>query len=238
MKKILLFALMMSVMSLWAQTAEQIVQNYIQKIGGEKLDKAHSILQKGTMNMNGIDFPTESYQDTSGKIYSKLNMMGQDIVAIAFDGKKGYKFNRGTFGYDDIPDSLATQIKEKARNMFGYFYKYKEHGRHLKYLGSQKFDSIQTESLQMFFDKPIEGGIKDFIAFFNSETGLLMGIKVVKDGHIIITRPSEYKEFDGVFIPTKITNEMDGNIVQTIKIDTVQINPPAPDPVIFEKPKQ
>ena len=238
MKKLLLLALMISVSNLWAQTADQIVQNYIQKIGGQKLDQVHSLIQKGTMNINGMDFPTESYQDTSGKIYSKLNMMGQDIVAIAFDGNKGYKFNGGTFGYEDIPDSLTTQIKQKAQNMFGFFYKYKEHGRQIKYLGKQKFDDIQTDAIQMTFNKPLEGGIKDIIAYFNPETGLIMGIKVVKDGHIIITRPDNYKAFDGILIPTKLVNEMDGNVFQTIKIETVQINPPAPDPAIFEKPKQ
>ena len=236
MKKLLLLALMISISSIWAQTADQIVQKYIQKIGGQKLEQVHGILQKGSMNINGMDFPMENYQDTSGKMYSKINMMGQNIVALAFDGKKGYQF--ANFNYNSIPDSLTTQIKEKAKNLFGYFYKYKEQGRHIKYLGQQKFDDIQAESVQMTFDKPIEGGVKDVIAFFNPETGLIIGVKIVNAGHIIITRPSNYKEFDGILMPTKITNEMDGKIFQTITFDTIQMNPPAPDPAIFEKPKQ
>ena len=236
MKKLLLLALMISVTGLWAQKADQIAQNYIRKIGGKKLDQVHSLLQKGTMNMNGMDFPMENYQSTSGKMYSKLKMMGQDIVALAFDGQKGYMF--ANFSYVDIPDSLATQFKEKAKNMFGYFYKYNEHGRHLKYLGQQKFDKIQAESLQMTFDKPIEGGIKDVVAYFNPKTGLLMGVKVIKDGHIVITKPSGYKAFDGISLPTKVTIDMDGNVVQTITFDSIQINPPAPDPTIFIKPKK
>ena len=178
----------------------------------------------------------ENYKSTSGKMYVKLNMMGQDIVALAFDGQKGYKFDN--FAYTDIPDSLATKFKEKAKNLFGYFYKYKANGIHLKYLGQQKLDSIQAETLQMTFDKPIEGGIKDAVAYFNPETGLLIGIKIVKDGHIVITKPTDYKAFDGILMPTKIINEVDGNTVQTMKFDTIKINPAEPDPAIFEKPKQ
>ena len=236
MKKLLLLAFIFSITGLKAQKADQIVQNYLQKIGGNKLDQVHSIFKKGTMTMNGMDFPMESYQSASGKMYSKLKMMGQDIVVLAFDGQKGYRF--ANFNYVNIPDSLSTQIKEKAQNLFGFFYKYKEHGRHLKYLGQQKFDSIQAESLQIIFDKPIEGGINDAVAFFNPKTGLLIGIKIVKDGHIIITRPAEYKKFKGITLPTKVTTEADGNNIQTIKFDTIQINPPAPDPAIFQKPKK
>ncbi len=236
MKKLFLLAFIISVTGLQAQKADQIVQNYLQKIGGQKLDKVHSILKKGTMNMNGMDFPMESYQSSDGKMYTKLKMMGQDIVALAFDGKKGYQF--ANFSYVDIPDSLTTKFKEKSQNFFGFFYKYKEHGRQLKYLGQQKFDSIQAESLQISFDKPIEGGIKDAVAFFDPETGLLMGIKIVKDGHIIITRTSEYKVFDDISLPTKITIDMDGSVIRTFKFNTIQVNPPVSDPAIFEKPKQ
>ncbi len=236
MKKLFLLALMISLTGLQAQKADEIAQKYIEKIGGEKLKQVHSILQKGTMTVNGMDFPMENYKSDSGKMFIKLNMMGQDIVALAFDGQKGYKFDN--FAYTDIPDSLAARFKEKAQNLFGYFYNYKAHGRHLKYLGQQKMDSIQAETLQMTFDQPIEGGVKDFVAYFNPKTGLLMAIKVVKDGHIVITKPTDYKTFDGVLLPTKIINEVDGNTVQTMTFDTVKINPPEPDPAIFIKPKQ
>ncbi len=236
MKKLLILLFTFSISSVWSQKADKIVQNYLQKLGGKKLEQVHSILQKGTMTMNGMDFPMENYQDTSGKMYSKINMMGQEIVAFAFDGQKGYQFNN--FNYEDIPDSLANKYREKAKNLFGHFYKYKERGGHLKYLGKQKFDGIDAESIQISFDKPIEGDVKTLVAYFNPETGLLLGIKTEKDNHIVIVRPTDYKEFDGILFPVKTTVELDGNLFQTIKLDSIQINPPTPDPKIFEKPKK
>ena len=235
MKKLFFLIFTLSFSVFWAQKADEIVQNYIQKLGGKKLDKIHSALQKGTMNMNGMDFPMENYQSTDGKMYSKINMMGQDIIVFAFDGQKGYQFKN--FVYEDIPDSLTTQFKAKAKNLFGYFYKYKERGSKIKYSGKQTFDGKETESILITFDKPVEGDIKNLLAYFDPESGLLIGVKIEKDGHTVITRPGNYKMFDGILQPTEITTEFDGNIIQTVKIDTIKFNPPEPDPKIFKKPE-
>ncbi len=238
MKKLFFLTFLLATTTFWAQTADGLVQNYLNAIGGDKLDQVHSILQKGVMNMSGMDFPTESYQDTSGKMYTKLNMMGQEITALAFDGQKGYMFDNATFGYKDIPDSLTHQFKEKAQNLFGYFYRYKQKGSQVKYLGKQKLDSINYDTVLLTLAKPAEGNIKELTVFFNPKTHLIEAIKIVKDGHIIFTKPQAYKTFDGIGLPTKIVTVMDDQPVMTIKLDEIKINPPAPDPSIFSKPKQ
>lgn len=238
MKKTTFLLFLLTSTALWAQTADQIIQNYINKIGGTKLDQVHAILQKGTMSSNGMDFPMESYQDTSGKIYSKIKMMGTDMTTVAFDGQKGFMFDNASFGYKDIPDSIATHYKSKAKNLFGYFYKYKANGGKVKYLGKQKMDSLQTDAVMLSIAKSPISGINDFTAYFNPTTHLLTALKVLKSGHIIITKPDQYKSFDGILLPTKISTEVDGNPVMTLTIDSIKINPPAPDQSIFIKPKQ
>ncbi len=236
MRKLLILLLTLSITNVWSQKADNIIENYIQKLGGEKLDQVHSIFQKGSVNMNGMTFPMENYQSDSGVIYTKINMNGNDIITVAFDGKKGYRFNG--FGYEDIPDSLANQYQEKAKNLFGYFYKYKDTGKKVRYLGKEKFDDVEAESLQLTFDKPIEGGLNKLNAYFNPATGLLMGVKVKKDGHTVITKFSDFKEFDGISFMTKISIEVDGTVFQSFKTDSIKINPPAPDSKVFIKPKK
>ncbi len=238
MKKLFLFTLMLSSVTFWAQTAESIIQDYISSIGGKQLEKVHSIKQTGLMGMNGMDIPMETYQDTDGKMYTKMNLMGQEIVAVAFDGQKGYMFDNMSFGYKDLPDSLANGFKQKAKNLFGYFYRYKQNGAKVKYLGKQNLDNKSYDVVMLSFDQPVEGGLKDFTAFFDPQTHLIAAVKVVKDGHIIMTKPQDYKAIDGVKMPMKIITEYDGNPATTIKLDIVEINPPAPDPAVFTKPKQ
>jgi len=238
MTKKLLFLFVFISLNTWGQTAEQIVDKYLDKIGGKKLETVHAILQKGEMVTNGMSIPMTNYQDTSGRMYSKLNLMGNEIIAVAFDGEKGYVFDNASFGYRDIPDSLTHNFKEKAKNIFGNFYKYKQAGQKVKYLGKQKFEDATYDAVLLTFSKPLEGKIKDLIAYFDPDTSLLKAIKIVADGQIVITKPVNYKSFDGILFPEELITEVDGNNVMTMKFNEIQINPPAPDSKIFIKPEQ
>jgi hypothetical protein len=171
-------------------------------------------------------------------MYTKLNMMGSDIIAVAFDGKKGFTFDNMTFGYKDIPDSLASDFKEKAKSMFGYFYNYKQNGHQVKYLGKQDFNGQTYNKVELILAKPVDGGVKNIFAYFNPETHLLDFIEVEKDGHHVITESKNFKDFEGIKFPTKIVTKVDGNPVMTLNLNEVKINPPKPDASIFTKPKQ
>jgi hypothetical protein len=236
MKKLFLLFILFFTAFTYGQNAEKIVDDYLKAIGGDKLEEVKSIKQKGHMMMQGMDFPMETYQDTSGKMYTKMNMMGQDIIATAFDGQKGFMFDNATFGYKDIPDSLSQSFKEKAKNMFGYFYKYKDQHHKIKYLGTKKTDSVTYELVQLILNKPMQG-VNEVTAYFNPKTHLLDVVEINKDNHIVLTKSTDYKNFGDIKLPTKVTTEVDGNPVVTIKMDEVFINPPAPDASIFKKPE-
>ncbi len=238
MKKLLLYFFIFSGLIASAQKADQLAQNYLDAIGGKKLDQVKSISQKGTMSMNGVDFPMEAYQNINGQMYSKINMMGSDIVAAAFDGQKGYVFDNATFGYKDIPDSLTDAFRQKAKNIFGYFYQYKKNGTTLKYVGQDTFKGKTVEVVEMHLATPGQEGIQDLTVYFDPETHYIAAIKVEKDGHKVLTIPAKYKGFDGVYFPMEMQTEIDGTPMMTIKFEEIKINPPAPDPAIFTKPKQ
>ncbi len=221
-----------------AQTAEDIVKNYYKGIGGQQLEKVHAILQKGKMVSNGMEFPLESYQNTNGQMYTKMNLMGQDMTMVAFDGQKGYVFDNATFGYKDIPDSLANVFKNKAKNLFGYFYNYKKAGHKIKYLGKQKLEGKEYDKVQLNLSEPVEKGVENIFAYFNPETHLLSAVEIKNNGHIVITENGDYKTFDNIKLPTKIVTKVDGNPMVTMQINEVKINPPQPDKAIFIKPKQ
>jgi len=237
MRKLFILFLFISATS-WAQNGEQVVQDYFKAIGGEKLQNVQAILQKGVMQSGGIDIPIESYQNKDGQMYSKLNMMGSDIIAVAFDGKKGFRFDNATWGYKDIPDSLANDFKDKAKNMFGYFYNYKEKGYKVKYLGKQNKNGLTYDKVELILVKPVDGGIKNIVAYFNTQTHLLDLVEIKNDGNLITTETKDFKDFDGIKFPTKIVTKVDGNVMMTLNLKEVKINPPKPEASVFTKPKQ
>jgi len=237
MKKLLILFLFISATS-WAQNADKIIQDYYKAIGGKKLQNVQAVMQKGVMQSGGVDIPIESYQNKDGQMYSKLNMMGSDIIAVAFDGKKGFTFDNMTFGYKDIPDSLASNFRDKAKNMFGFFYNYKQKGHKIKYLGKQNKNGQTYNKVELILAKPVDGGIKSLVAYFNTQTHFLDLIEVKKDGNLVITETKDFKDFDGIKFPTKIVTKVGENVMVTLNLTEVKINPPKPDPSVFTKPKQ
>ncbi len=237
MKNIFSILSVFFLMAATAQTADQVVDQYIKAMGGaEKIAQIKSIQKKDTMTANGMNFPVETYQDTSGKIYSTMKMGGQNIILMAFDGQKGFVFDNQIYGYKDIPSDKVNEYKNKAKNMFGYFYRYKEAGHQLKYKGKQTKDGKNFEVIDLHLKEPIEGGVQDLTAYFDANTHLLSFIEVQKNGSTVITRIKGYKEFEGVKFPLEVVTEVNGMPLFILKTGDVKINAQAPSKEKFKKP--
>ncbi len=237
MKKILSLMGLFFVMTGMAQTPDQIVNQYINALGGsEKLSSVKSIQKKDTMVANGMEFPMDTYQDKTGKIYSTMKMGDQEIILLAFDGEKGFMFDNMTYSYKDISPDQAASFKNKAKNMFGYFYEYKKAGHQLKYTGQQTKDGKKMDVVEMHLKEPVEGGIQDLTAYFDADSHLLNLIEVEKNGAKVITRIKGYKTFEGIKFPAEVVTEMNGTPIMTLKTGDVKINAPAPPADKFVKP--
>ncbi len=237
MKNIFSILSVFFLMAVTAQTPDQIVEQYIKALGGEQnLSSIKSIQKIDTMSANGMDFPMKTYQDLTGKILSTMQMGGQEIILVAFDGQKGFMFDQATFGYKDIPDSLKTDYADKAKNFFGYFYKYKEKGYQLKYKGKKIMDGKEMEAIDLHMQKPAEGGIQDFVAYFDVKDHLLKIIEINKNNMTIFTKIDQYKKFGDVNFPTLVVTEVNGAPAMTLKTAEVSINVPAPSKEMFQKP--
>ncbi|GEM_PF-2229276 len=236
MKKVLVSFLVVLAISASAQQAEKIVDQHFEAIGGYKnLAKIKSIFQKGKMVVSGMEMPYESYQSVDGKMYVKMNMMGTDMIALAFDGKNGFKMNR-SMGYEDIADKDKESIMENAKNLFGALYQYKEKKHQLKYMKTEDVDGVTYDVVKVNTEKPIKG-IDEFIFFFNAKTHLMERFEADKDGMKVITKITEYKDVDGYKFPTHTLIEVKGMPgSQEVIFDEIKINPPAPDASVYKKP--
>ncbi len=239
MKKIITLLSLFLFAGLSAQTAEQVVDNYLKALGGkEKLASVKSLQKKDTMIANGMSFPMETYQDVNGKIYSTMEMGAQKIVLAAFDGEKGFVFDNATFGYKDVSPEKAKSLKDKAKNLFGYFYDYKKAGHTLKYKGKEIKNGMNAEVVEMHLKEPVEGGVQDLTAYFDAGDHLLKLIEIKNGNNTIVTEIKDYKNFDGILFPVLIETTVNGVPAMTVKTGDVKINVPAPSADKFVKPNQ
>jgi len=222
-----------------AQKADQVIDNYLKALGGkEKLASVKAVQKKDVMTMQGMDFPMENYQDTTGRMYSTMEMGGQKVILVAFDGKKGYMFDNRTYSYKDIPQDKAEQFKDKAKNIFGSFYEYKKQGNTAQYKGQKEMDGKKMEVVELHLKKPVEGGVQDLIAYFDADNHLLKVIEINNLGKKILTKINNYKDLEGVKFPLEIVTEVEGVPQMTLKTESLKINPPAPSKDKFVKPNK
>ena len=91
-------ALIFSVSS-YAQTADEIINNYIENIGGkEKLEKLKGIQMIGNMKMQGMEIPFEQLSTKDGKQLVSIELQGNKMVWSAFDGQVSWQKKPNDYG--------------------------------------------------------------------------------------------------------------------------------------------
>jgi len=240
MKKILLLFVAILSVNTYAQDVNKIYNDYVDALGGKsKLAKVKSIQKKIVMSMpaQGMEVPMDTYQSIDGVIYTKMNMMGQEIIAVAFDGKKGFKMNQ-QMAYEDITPEQAEKLTNEAKDIFGSVLRYKERGDQLTYIGKETLDGIEYDALKLNLKEPIEGSITEMKVLFNPKTHLFDHIIIDMGGTKLDTKVVSYVEVDGIKFIEKLEISMNGQVAQTMTMSDIVINPPAPDSSVFNKPKE
>ena len=89
MKKILLFVVAIATsISVNAQTADEIIANYFENIGGlEKLKKVKGVKMTAKINQQGMEIPLEIIQMSDGKQMTVINFQGKEMKQGVFDGE-------------------------------------------------------------------------------------------------------------------------------------------------------
>ena len=239
MKNLLLLFVSIISLNIFAQDVDQIYNDYVNAIGGKaKLAKVKSVQKTITMKTaQGMEIPMDTYQSSDGTIYTKMSMMGQDLVALAFDGKQGFKLNQ-SMGYDDIKPEDVNKLKEQAKDLFGNLLRYKERGDKLEYIGKEKLDDVDYDALTLTTKELNQYNVNEMKILLNPNTHLIEHILVEVQGMTIDSKIISYKEVDGLKFVEKIEVSVNGIVQQSMTISAIKINAPAPDASVFVKPKE
>ncbi len=202
-----------------AVSAYSIIENYLTSIGGkEEVKKVNTILANLTIEMMGMELKGTSKKMNPNKEIFEIQMNGNVVSKVVFDGIKGYSQNMGK-----NKDFDTDEVKERQDNkaVIKYLY-YNSADYKTDYLGTGKVAEEDAYKLKIL--KP-SGNLT--IAYFSIKTGLLLKeentVKVQGESTNEIIEYSNYKKVGNVFFPFTITRTI-GERDFNIKISDIKIN--------------
>lgn len=217
-------------------TVDNLLAHYFENTGGiENWRKLTTMRMKGLMQMQGMEFLGVITQARPNKQRVEVDIQGQSMIQ-AFDGEDAWWLFPMQTGPD--PQSMPTEMAESMvkSNFEGDFIDYAKKGHTLELLGSSEVEGTPTYEIRLtkengevvyyYFDKEY------FVPVMQKsevETGPMKG-------QFIETYLSDYQEVDGIMIPYFTVVKVNGQTVQSITFQEVELNPEV-DELIFSRPK-
>lgn len=236
MKKILTIALLLGTVSLYAQTAEEVVKEYTARMGGlEKFKSIKTVKMSGTVSVQGMELPI-TIQVINGKaVRTDVEVMGSSVISAYKDGK-GWKQN----AFAGAPDPTDMEVKELEDiepqiHITNALMDYKATGATIALLGKETVDGKEAFKILC---TPSSGkspttyylNSSDYTIIKTVTRTELMGSEVELETHF-----SNLQEVDGRKFYMGRLQKADGNEFQDIQFKTIELNVPI-DESIFTKP--
>lgn len=204
------------------EKALKVIDTYIEKIGGkELLESIKSIHTVGTMSipMAGMTGQMQIFIAEPGKIATIMELPGFGRIESGYDGEYGWNSDPMSgprlMTEEEIAD-LRTQADPSAAT------NYRENHTTIEHQGEVDFDGKKAVKIRL-----VRADGRESFEYFSNETGLMVGSEGVQAspmGEIkIVNVVGEYKEFDGMKMPTKTTTTM-GPQQMIMRISKVELN--------------
>ncbi len=200
-------------------TAEKVIENYINAIGGEaRLSEITDLVIKMSAEMQGMTIEMESNQKAPGKILLTTSMGGNVLQKQVFDGERGMVSAMGQ--NMELSGKQLSDMKMQAK--LNLEMEYKSLGFGLKLLDPDNIDGKPVYKVQI--TSP-EGTVKT--EFFDVTTGLKVRTVSSQDtqmGPMTITvNYGDYREVANVKFPFAITQQMGPQAID-LKVLSVELN--------------
>ena len=204
--------------------AKDLMDKHDAAIGGRAaLDKHTSMHQAGTLSMAaaGLEATIEVFRAKPSQFVQKIVLGPMGEVAQGFDGKTAWAVQPGQ-GAMLLDSTMTAQVKYSS-DFFGNFHDM------ARYKSAETVELADFEGRQCYKVKIVRVAGGEGFEYFDAATGLAAGTISSTDtpmGKVEQTSVfSEYKDFGGVRIPTKIKQKgAMGEVmitITTMEFDTV-----------------
>jgi len=231
MKKYFYLFFLLPFFSLNAQDVESVIDKYFKAINQDKLLKVQSIVSKGKIKQMGAELSLTIYQKRPDMVRVESSFSGQNFIQT-FDGKKGWNLNpfTGSTEPKEMTTEEAAQAKDQA-DIDGFLYNYKAKGSVVTLLPDEDLNGVNAHVISVM--KADSSVIKSYI---NPENNFIVKTIMNMNGADIVSELKDYKDFDGVMMPSLIETNVNGQIMMQITFDEVKFDQDIPD-TLFGKPE-
>jgi len=216
-----------------AQTADEIVNKYINAIGGkDKLEQVKTVYMENTVQVMGNEGPSKTSVINGKAFRLESEVNGQKMIQV-FTDKGGWQVNpfMGAATPTPLPDELYKQSKGQI-DITGPLYNYAAKGNKVELLGKEG----NLYKLKVTNKDSVESNwyIDDATYFLvkMTKSGQMMGQSME-----ITISFSNFKKSDfGITFPFTTEISYGGQFNITSNLNKVEVNKTI-DPAIFEMPK-
>jgi hypothetical protein len=211
-----------------AQTVDEILANYFETIGQDKLLETETFTTKGKIIQGQFEIPFTSHSKRPMKYRMDASFQGME--------EKGWNINPFAGQTDPVPMTAEELDRMKMEaDYVGIYYNYEEKGYTVEFSGTEDVDDIETYKLKL--TRPSGDVITSYI---DSENYVILKttskIKVQGVDTEAETIFSNYKYVDEILNPFAIETKMNGETVVQMVFDEITYNVDFQDS-IFEMPE-
>jgi hypothetical protein len=218
-----------------AQTVDEIINNYLEAIGGkEKLSKIKALHIKGSTKVQGMDIPVEIYMTADGKQIVFYEFQGKKMVQLAFDGETAWSTNFMSMKNEKLDSEMTENIKRTSKDEFpNSFLNYKEKGFKAELIGKEEIEGVETYKVKLTQKTTLVEGkevANEQYYYFDTENFVPVVVETeIKQGQFKGQKAqqvfSDYQEVDGIYFSFSQTSKFNGMTGSEVKLDTIVVNP-------------
>lgn len=228
-KTLILAMLLIAITPTSAQTADEIINNYFENTGGaDAWNKLDGIKMEAQADAQGMVIPVEIFQTKDGKQLISIDLQGQKITQVSFDGETMWTTNFMTMAAEKSDQETTDNMKKQMKDFPSPFLNYKGKGYTVEKLEDETVEGTDTFKIQLTQDPIMVDGVETAnITYFYfdkenfvpivSETQIQQG---PMKGQMSKTTLSDYEEVEGLYFPFSMN--MGG---QVITIKKIVLNP-------------
>jgi len=194
-----------------AQTADEVVNKYIETIGGkQKLEALTSTKMEMAVNYQGMEIPVTVSSAKDGKMLVKVNFMGKEMTQVAFDGEMGWSTNMMTMKAEKMPSETLENMKISVGKDFpDPFLNYKDKGYTTEYLGKETKEGTECHKIKLTkLPMTVNGQKVENVSFYYFDTENNVPVMTESEiqegpmkGQMSTSKFSNYQEVEGIYYP-------------------------------------
>jgi len=218
-----------------AQTAEEIINNYIENIGGQEAwSKVNSMKATGIGKQQGVDYPFIATYMKDGRTLINIDLQGREFTVEAFDGETEWSMNFQTQKPEAADSESSLNYKNEAKDNFpDAFMDYKNKGYKVELLGKDTFEGSECFKIKLtkkpaIVDGKEEENVETY--YFDTENYVPIAMESMitsgpAKGATAQALFSDYQEVDGLYMPFSVINKFNGQVGLEMIMKSVEFNP-------------